>query len=348
MTIAHSDVRSNAARCRAACRGVWFPLALCLLVNSATAQVSLRDRIQPLIDQYPGTVAIAVKHLPSGEGFVYRGDEPMPTASLIKFPILIEVYQQASEGRVDLQQKVTLREEDKVPGSGILSEHFSAGTELTLYDVVRLMIAFSDNTATNLVIDRIGLPATSQRMAAFDCPNTQLHAKVFRRDTSIAPDRSRQFGLGSTTANEMIRLWEKLSAGTLVNADASQRMLEHLYTCDDRSKIARFLPASVRVAHKTGAVAQSRCDAGLVDAPAGAIAICVLTTENEDRGWSDDNAADLFCGQVAKAAYDYFRPAGSSGDAESPELAMGAQGAHGRVAAANIERAIGAVPGHRR
>ena len=167
----------------------------------------------------------------------------MPTASLIKFPVLIEAYQQASEGRLDLQARITLRPEDKVPGSGVLTPHFSPGTQLTVRDAVRLMIAFSDNTATNLVIDQIGLSATNQRMAALGCPNTQLNAKVFRRDTSIASARSQQFGLGSTTANEMVRLLEKLAAGDLVNAEASQQMLEHLYACDDRTKIGSFAAA---------------------------------------------------------------------------------------------------------
>ena len=82
----------------------------------------------------------------------------------------------------------------------------------------------------------------------------------------------------------------------------------------------------MKVAHKTGAVAQSRCDAGLIDAPSGRIAICVLTTDNEDRRWSDDNQAHLFCGQVAKAVYDHFNPPAAGTETTLPNLAMGVQG----------------------
>jgi D-alanyl-D-alanine carboxypeptidase (penicillin-binding protein 5/6) len=298
--------------------GVW--------ASDAVAEVALRDRIQPLIDRYGGSVAIGIKHLPGGEGFAHRGDEPMPTASVIKFPVLVELYQQSADGRLDLQKKVTLHEEDKVPGSGVLTSHFSPGIELTVRDAARLMIALSDNTATNLIIDQIGLPATNRRMAAWGFPETRLNAKVFRRDTSIDPQRSEQFGLGSTTANEMVRMLEKLAAGQLVNAQASEQVLEHLYACEDRTKLVRSLGPQIKVAHKSGAVARSRCDAGLIDSPTGRIAICVLTTDNSDQSWSDDNAAHVFCGDVARAAFDHFNPPTPSPDQPLPELADGEHG----------------------
>ena len=152
----------------------------------------------------------------------------MPTASLIKLPVMIEAYRQAAAGKIDLDAPVTLREEDKVPGSGILTTQFSAGAQFPLRDAIRLMIAYSDNTATNLVLDQIGLKSTNDYMEKLGFSNTKIHAKVFRRDTSIAPDRSRQFGLGSTTAKEMVSLLEFLHQGKLANAEHTKAMLEHL------------------------------------------------------------------------------------------------------------------------
>src|SRR4029079_11596926 len=134
----------------------------------------------------------------------------MPTASLIKLAVMVEAYRQAHEKQTDLTKHVTLQDADKVPGSGILTSHFSAGTSIPLRDAVRLMMAFSDNTATNLVLDQIGLAATARYMEELGCPNTKIHSKVFKRDTSVFPERSRQFGLGSTTANEMLRLLDLL------------------------------------------------------------------------------------------------------------------------------------------
>src|SRR5262245_54866292 len=122
-----------------------------LLPNFAIAQ-SLTRRLTPLISAHEGEVSVAVKHLTTGESFSHKPDEPMPTASLIKLPIMVEAYRQASEGKISLADPVTFQDDDKTPGSGILSTHFSAGTTISLRDAIRLMIAYSDNSATNLLL----------------------------------------------------------------------------------------------------------------------------------------------------------------------------------------------------
>src|SRR4029079_8942711 len=123
-----------------------------------------------------------------------------------------------------------------------LTDHFSAGASFPLVDAVRLMIVFSDNTATNLVLEQIGIGATAATMETMGYPNTKIHAKVFRRDTSVFPERSKQFGLGSTTARDMLTLLEKLHHAQFVSQKASKKMLTILKTCDDRDKFPRFLP----------------------------------------------------------------------------------------------------------
>src|SRR5437660_12307975 len=147
---------------------VWFTLCPLCLCGEIT---SLESRLQPLAKAHRGKAAIAVKHLVTGEEFELNADEAMPTASLIKLPVMLEVYQQATEGRVKLTDAVVLKESDKVPGSGILTDHFSAGTTICLRDAVRLMIVYSDNTATNLVLDKIAIGATTTRMHEWGFPN---------------------------------------------------------------------------------------------------------------------------------------------------------------------------------
>ncbi len=154
----------------------------------------------PLIKAHKGKVAVMVKHLGSGETFCHHADDVMPTASLIKFPVMVEAYRQAAAKKIDLDRVVTLKKEDKVPGSGVLTYHLTEGATFKLRDAIQLMIVFSDNTATNLVLDAIGLGATAATMEKLGYPNTKIHSKVFRRDTSVFPERSKQFGLGSTTA----------------------------------------------------------------------------------------------------------------------------------------------------
>src|SRR5262245_11414637 len=94
-------------------------LLLLALTPSASGQ-SLTPRLTPLITAHQADVSVAVKHLTKGETFSYKADEPMPTASLIKLPIMVEAYRQAEAGKVNLNDTVTFREEDKTPGSGIL------------------------------------------------------------------------------------------------------------------------------------------------------------------------------------------------------------------------------------
>jgi D-alanyl-D-alanine carboxypeptidase (penicillin-binding protein 5/6) len=282
----------------------WVPSTFAQPETARTTE-ALAERLLPLITAHEGEVALAVEHLPTGVRFLHRADEPMPTASLIKLPIMVEVYRQAAEGRLSLEEPLTFRAEDRTPGSGILTPHFSPGASFPLRDAVRLMIAYSDNAATNLVLARIGLPATNQTMERLGLPNTKVHAFVFRPESSIAPQRSRQFGLGSTTASEMLRLLKLLDAGELVSREACQAMREHLRQCQDR-RMGRLLPPGVKVAHKTGSVAAVRTDAGLIEAPGGTIALCVLTRNNADQRFVDDNAAEVLTARIARVVYEFF------------------------------------------
>jgi beta-lactamase class A len=168
------------------------------------------------------------------------------------------------------------------------------------------MIAFSDNTATNLVLDAVGIGATAATMEKLGYANTKIHSKSFRRDTSVFPERSKRFGLGSTTADEMIRLYEALERKQFVNPSACEEMLGHLRACEDKDKFPRFLPPGTRVAFKTGSLDDTRTVAGIIEWPKGPVAVCVLTCENEDKSWVADNAGNRLCAEITRAVYDHF------------------------------------------
>ena len=287
--------------------GLMAALGLSIAIPSPGADESLESRLSPLIQAHKGKVALAVKHLETGESFALRADDPMPTASLIKFPVMIEAYRQSAEKQVDLAKIVVLKKEDKVPGSGILTTHFSDGASFPLLDAVHLMIVFSDNTATNLVLDEIGIGSTAALMEKLGYPNTKLHSKVFNRASSVFPERSKEFGLGSTTAAEMVRLFESLHKKELVSPEASAAMLKHLEACDDVDKFPRFLPPKTKIAFKTGSVEAARTAAGIIATPGGPVAVCVLTDGNEDRRWLPDNAGNRLCADVARAVFDHFK-----------------------------------------
>jgi D-alanyl-D-alanine carboxypeptidase (penicillin-binding protein 5/6) len=287
----------------------------------------LAELLTPLIAAHQGDVGVAIKHLGTGDSFSHRADEPMPTASLIKLPVMVAAYEKIAAGEATREKMIELKKDDMVPGSGILTNHFSPGTQLSFRDAIRLMIVFSDNTATNLVADTIGLATTTRSMARLGLDNTRLHAKVYRRDTSIDPPRSERFGLGSTTAGETIRLLEAIDRGDILGRELCDEMLAHLYACDDQEKLVRFLPKNVRVAHKSGYVSKARCDAGLIDGPKGRIAIAVLTENNADTSFSGQDDPSILIGNIAATTLRHFYP--DAFRTESPtqgELAVGSVG----------------------
>jgi D-alanyl-D-alanine carboxypeptidase (penicillin-binding protein 5/6) len=271
-----------------------------------TKKKTLADVLGPAIKAHRGDVAVAVKHLKTGETFEHNAKEVMPTASLIKFPVMIAAYDAVQKGKVSLDDMIEIKKDDQVPGSGVLTSHFSPGTKISLRDAIHLMIVYSDNTATNLVLDKIGLPATNELTASLECPETRVNSKVFKRETSIAPERSKKYQLGSTTARDMVKLAELLYAKKLVTEEASQKMLDHMFACEDKIKVPRKLPPGTRVAHKTGSVNLTRTDAGVMETPNGPIAFCVLTNNNQDQRWTDDNEGDLFCAEIGAAIFQYF------------------------------------------
>ena len=266
----------------------------------------LGDILGSIAKKHAGKVAIAFKHLKSGETYFLNADEPMGTASLIKLPVLIEVYFQVHEGKIKLTDPVTLRKEDMVPGSGVLTSHFSPGITFPLSDAVSLMIAHSDNTATNLVLDKIGIASVGKRMKALGFPHTSIYAKVFKRSSSsIDMESSKKFGLGSTTAREMVGILEMVDGNKLVDAASCKAMVATLKKCEDIMKFPRFLPPGVAIAHKTGSLDDAKTDAGLIYLKGGTVALCVLTADNKDTRWVVDNAGNVLCANIARAVADY-------------------------------------------
>ncbi len=305
-----------------------------VLVAAPSAEqlsAQLATELEPLVKAHAGQVAVMVKHFPTGATWEIRADAPQATASLIKFPIMVAAYEAAEAGRIDLNKRITFEEADRVPGSGILTQHFTPGMTLTVRDAVRLMIAYSDNIATNLVLRELGLEATNQLMARWEFPETRVHAFVFRGETSIAPERSRQYGFGSTTAREMLRLLEKLQREELVSKSASQAMCRHLLACEDRSRLGRLLPEGTKIALKTGSVNAARTVAGIVESPAGPFAICVLTAENQDRRWSEENAALRLSAELTHTIWRILETTYAAPGAPVPTVTTLALGARGEL-----------------
>ena len=293
-----------------------FATSFVLLVISSGASLAaeLGEAITPFIDGHKGQVAVAVKNLATGESWSHNADTVMQTASLIKLAVMIEAYRQSDEKKIDLGKMVTLTKDDKVPGAGILTSHFSEGASFPVRDAARLMMVYSDNTATNLVLDQVGIKNVNATMAKLGFPETRINAKVFKGSTtSVDPERTKKYSLGSTTANDMIKLLELIHTEKAASVESCKAMLGHLKANTDKEQLVRFLPAGTIVAHKTGATNQVRTDAGILYLPTAAdkkksvpVAVCVLTNGNEDQRWVIDNAGQVTIAKIGKVVYDHF------------------------------------------
>ena len=252
------------------------------LVAQEAQEKSLEARILPFAKAYKGKVAVAVKNLESGESYFLDADDEMPTVfNLIKFMIMLEgVHAGVRRKEFKLDDRLTLRNADMVPGSGILTYHFSDGATFPFRDAIHFMMVYSYYTATNLVLDHIGLPSTNKRLEDWGFAHTKLNAKVFRGSTtSLDKERTKKFGLASTTARETVQLLEKVHQGKVVSLEVCKEMLDHMKKCEDKLKLKRLLPEKIVVANKSGTVSDARTDCGILFLPAGPVAICVLTTQ---------------------------------------------------------------------
>lgn len=267
---------------------------------------ALRPALEARIAEHQGTVALALLDPRTGESLSIRGDEPFPSASLIKVPVLVELFHRVEQGEIRLDDPLTLVEIDKQPGSGIL-QYLDTPHQLTVRDAALLMIILSDNTATNILLDKVGIRSVWERMESLGLPRTKVHSKTFLRSTSVAPDSSARYGLGVTTANEFARLLAMIYRGEAVSPEASAQMVEMLKAQVYAEGLPRYI-SNGTVAHKTGSLSAARHDCGIVYSPARDYVLCILTNDNADRSWGVDNAAHVLIADLARIVHDYVAP----------------------------------------
>jgi beta-lactamase class A len=273
-------------------------------VRSATAfaradTAKLHQTLDAIAASHRGVVGYMVHNLDTGERLSLRGDEKFPTASLIKVAVLVTVFDLVEKGMMSLDDRLTLSRIDKVPGSGTL-QFMHDGLELTVRDAAWLMSTTSDNTATNLILDKVGIRRIWEKMDSLGLRQTRIHAKVFlAKYTSLAPDSTAKYGLGVTTPNEMARLFALMADGRAVSARADSAMLDILGRNEDYQMMQRHV-SGVRAPRKTGATDQVRTECALFYLQSR-VAACALTRENQDRRWLIDNEAQVTLAKIGQA-----------------------------------------------
>jgi len=251
---------------------------------------ALHRSLDSLAAAHHGVVGYSILDLDSGARLSLRGDETFPTASLIKVAILVTLYDLINKGAISPDDPLTVLHIDKVPGSGEV-QFLHDGAVITVHDAAWYMSTISDNTATNLLLDRIIIRRVWEKMESLGLPHTKVHSKTFLRISSVAMDSSEKYGFGVSTPNEMVHLFELLSEGKAVSPKADSTMLDMLEHNEDNTLLQRYLDG-VRAAHKTGAVDDARTECSLFYLRSRVIA-CVFTKENKDQRWILDSEPQL-------------------------------------------------------
>jgi beta-lactamase class A len=260
--------------------------------------LGLHRTLDSLALHFHGVLGYSINNLDTGERLTLRGDETFPTASLIKVPVLVTLFDLVDKGMISLDDQLTLLKIDQVPGSGVL-QFMHPGMTLSVRDAAVLMSILSDNTATNLLLDKIVIRRVWQKMEALNLQHTKVHSKVFLRIASVAVDSSAKYGLGVTTPNEMARLFEMMANGKAVNPKADSAMLDILGNNLDMELMQRSV-SGMAVPHKTGATDSVRTECAFFRLQ-NRIVACALTKQNADTRWIVDNEPQIALGRIGEA-----------------------------------------------
>lgn len=308
----------------------------------------LQPQIQQIVQQQTsaglGKVALYAIQLNTHKTVGIDADMPVQTASVIKLAILYEAMVEVRAGKAHWEDPITLHPGEAVAGSGILT-FFDTPTILTLKDVLTLMVIVSDNTATNLAIDRFGIGPVNARIEALGLKDTHLYKRVMKPATEPMPSDQPRFGLGKTTPREMAtlmtyigecRLHEQGIAGAPGTAnfappDAADRAvcsvaLQMLKNQFYRETIPRYLEKEdtsengTAIASKTGSLDDVRNDVAIVMGKSGPMVLSIFTYENKDQSWTVDNEAEVMIAKLAKAIVAAWSPGGIDGRALVPGL----------------------------
>jgi beta-lactamase class A len=285
--------------------------------------------IKSIADAYQGKVAVYAHDLRTGRTAALAPDLAVKTASVIKLGILLDAAEQIRAGEASLDEKLVLTKEDQVPGSGVLGQ-LTPPISLCLRDVLHLMVVVSDNTATNMAIDRLGLEHINATLRAAGLKQTVLYKKVYLPAQGPMPPDQPQFGLGKTTAREMASIMERFAECRLALDGGAPKpgdgplcgaILHMLRSQQDRDGIPRYLEAldtsehGSAIANKTGALDQVRNDVALIATKTGPIVIAAFTWDNADQRWTGDNEGQKTLGRLGQTIVARWSPQGLDADA---------------------------------
>jgi len=311
--------------------------------QAVVPDAQLKGRLSEIAKAHHGKVALYATQLNTDRAVGLDVDKVVQTASVIKLTILFEAMEQVRSGKAHWDDKMTLAPGDAVSGSGLLL-FLDTPQTLTLKDVLTLMVVMSDNTATNLAIDKIGLDAVNARITWMGLKDTHLYKKIGKPATEPMPADQPKFGLGKTTPQEMAEVMERIGLcaldgpGRLQGVGAkplseqdtaicgvAMKMLRNQFY---RETIPRYLEkldateTGSGTASKTGSLNAVRADVAIVAGKSGPMVLSIFTYDNEDTGWTVDNEGEVTIAKLAKAIVEAWSPGGIDGKTLVPGLGL--------------------------
>ena len=216
----------------------------------------LENKIENIVEESSANISVSFYDLDQGEGFSIKGDEKVPSASMIKLLILLKALDECDKGKINLEDTIKLDDYEKVDGSGILKE-LSGDHKFSIRELLTLMIIVSDNTATNILIDLLGMEEINKIGHDLGLEKTSLERKMM-------DSHAREKGLDNfTSSNEILKLLKMIYEKDFVSEDYSDLALDILLRQQERQRLQRYLPEDLKIASKSGDLDNLENDGGI-------------------------------------------------------------------------------------
>lgn len=271
----------------------------------------LMGAIDNVLNTFTGEAGIAAKNLKTGEQILLHEDKVYATASSAKIFVITETFKQVEAGKIRLDQRIQMKKEDTILGSGVLRE-LQPGLEPTVLDLATLMIIVSDNTATNMLIDLLGIDNIRRTMGDLGLSNSHLKNRI---DLDAVIADSRHFAEASPA--DFVKLMEMISKHQILTPASCEHIIAIMSKQQVLNAAPRFLPympfadelhiePDIIVANKPGDVNGVRTDVLLVRHPGVEYAAAIMTDGCTDEAWNEDYEGLVTIAHLSRLIYDYF------------------------------------------
>ena len=280
-------------------------VALILALILPAAAQPLADQLRARAAQFLGTTTLYAKNLDTGATVGIKETERVRTASTIKLAVMAALFDAVARGELQWTERLTITDAEKVEGSGVIASELSSGVQLPIQDVLHLMMVLSDNTATNMILERFPADRVNAYLDRIGLSSTRSMRKILGKNgpqgLSAAGklEKNQKYGLGVSTSRDMVTLLERMERGELVSPEASREMIAVMKRCQDNTGMRRPF-GDLPVANKTGALDALRSDVGIVYSKTGRIAMAITVDGMAQPDWGPDNPGSLLIADLAK------------------------------------------------